>query len=138
MSWSGPSILQNAMSISRQSVSQVGKETFPNWVSRSVQMVSKAKTVGPNQFSKSHVYVQTRDGNRSDCVRFTPLTRSDRWMSSTDFSETDLGFKKSGQIQVQYDSDAVWGRKIQYRPEVWPRWPTITRSLIVKWEIALF
>ena len=35
--WSRPS-----MSTSRQSVSQVGKETFPNWLSRSIQTASKA------------------------------------------------------------------------------------------------
>src|SRR5271170_2344842 len=51
MSLSGPSLLQNATSASRRPVSQVGKETFPNWVSRSA---SKAKTVGTNQPSKRH------------------------------------------------------------------------------------
>src|SRR5277367_1707557 len=43
MSLSGPSLLQNARSASRRSVSQVGTETFPNWVSRSVQMASRGK-----------------------------------------------------------------------------------------------
>src|SRR5277367_1818845 len=43
MSLSGPSLLQNARSTSRRSVSPVGKETFPDWVSRSVQMASRDK-----------------------------------------------------------------------------------------------
>ena len=55
MSLSGPSLLQNATSASRRSVSQVGKETLPNWASRSVQTASKAKTVGPNQPPKRHI-----------------------------------------------------------------------------------
>jgi hypothetical protein len=59
MSLSGPSLLQNATSAFRRSVSHVAKETFPNWVSRSVQTASNPKTVRPNKSSKRHVRVQT-------------------------------------------------------------------------------
>jgi hypothetical protein len=48
MSLSGPSLLQNAISMSRRSVSQDGNETFPNWVSQSVQTALNPKTVRPN------------------------------------------------------------------------------------------
>ena len=56
---SGPNLFQNATSASRQSISHVAKETFPNLVSRSVQMASNPKTVHPNQWLKCHVHVQT-------------------------------------------------------------------------------
>src|SRR5277367_5043755 len=72
MSLSGPRHFQNATSASRRSVTQVAKETFPNWVSRSVEMVANAKTVGPNESLKRHVRVQTdqklvRTSNSEHC-----------------------------------------------------------------------
>jgi len=42
--WSKPS----SKCLSRRSVSQVAKETFPNWVSQSVQTALNPKTVRPN------------------------------------------------------------------------------------------
>ena len=56
---SGPNLFQNAMSASRQSISHVPKENFPNVASQLVQTASNPETVRPTQWLKRHVRIKT-------------------------------------------------------------------------------